>query len=215
MNKDYTCYVISNKPQLFSGIQASIQPTEINFFNGKGYTSFSKLVNSCVASCPTETIILMSDKVTPDSNHIQKTLTLIEEGYGLVGLYRLAFFGFKKELFRKIGPFDERFVGGGYEDDDFYIRLKEANISAYLTEEIPYKKSASSWNYSLSRPHFVNKWLPNVDVNIKLHHNKTERRLAEEVYSYTWGNTTATGFLPWDKSYIATSKAKKYTGDHV
>jgi len=68
----------------------------------------------------------------PIDENIQKTVKLIEEGYAFVGMYRFGFFGFKKELFRKIGPMDERYVGGCWEDDDFYIRLREANLSFSL-----------------------------------------------------------------------------------
>lgn len=211
MKKDYTCYVISNKPHLFDEIQKSISPEEIIFFNGAGVPSFSKLVNSCAETCPTEIVIMMSDKVIPTKEHVDKVVKLIKEGYAFVGLYRFAFFGFKKELFRKVGPLDERFVSGGYEDEDFYIRLKEADLSMYLTEEIPYKQSTSSWNYSLSKPHFINKWVPEINPDIKFHHNKIIRLLPEEQYSYNWGDSVKAEFLPWNESYVLTSKGKKYT----
>lgn len=207
---NYSSYVISNKPHLFSDIQKSISPEQLIFFNGEGYSSFSKLVNSCAASCRTEIVIMMSDKVMPSSVHIEKVLSLLESGYAFVGLYRFAFFGFKKELFRKIGPLDERFVGGGYEDEDYYIRLKEANLSVYLTEEVPYRKSSSSWRYKLSKPHFINKWIPYIDPNVKFHNNKIARQLPEENYDYDWGESQHTNFLPWAKSDITISKGRKY-----
>ncbi len=211
MKKNYTCYVVSNKPHLFPPIQESISPEEIKLFDGNGYTSFSKLVNACAETCPTEIVIIMSDKVSPSSEHVQKTLALLDEGYAFVGLYRFGFFGFKKELFRKIGPLDERFVGGGYEDEDYYIRLKESDLSIYLTEEVPYTKTVSSWNYELSKPHFINKWVPYVDTAIKFHNNEIKRLMPEEEYNYYWGISIDTKFLPWDQSYITTSKGKKYT----
>jgi hypothetical protein len=211
MKKNYTCYVVSNKPHLFPSIQKSISPEEIKLFDGNGYTSFSKLVNACAETCPTEIVIMMSDKVSPSSEHVQKILTLLDDGYAFVGLYRFAFFAFKKELFRKIGPLDERFVGGGYEDEDYYIRLKESDLAVYLTEEVPYTKTVSSWNYELSKPHFINKWIPHVDPAIKFHNNETKRLIPEEEYNYYWGASIDTKFLPWDQSYITTAKGKKYT----
>jgi predicted glycosyltransferase involved in capsule biosynthesis len=206
----YSLYVISNKPHLFPTIQESLQPEQVTLFDGSRCQSFAKLVNSCVEQAPTEIVIMMSDKVLPTAEHVKKILELIKQGYGIVGLYRFAFFGFKKELFRRIGPLDERFVGGGYEDDDFYIRLKEANISMYLSEEVQYNKSQSSWNYALSKPHFINKWLPNFDSTIKLHHNKIKRLLPEELHSYNFGEREVTKFLEWEKSVVLTSKAKKF-----
>ena len=212
--KDYTCYVVSNKPHLFSAIEKSISPEEVEYFDGTGYASFSKLVNACVAQSPTETIIIMSDKVLPTDADVKKTLALIEQGHGLVGLYRFGFFGFKKQLMRQIGMMDERFVGGGYEDDDMYIRLKEANISMYITEEVAYTKSASSWNYALSRSHFINKWVdtesPLYDPLAKPSAAVVKRKIREETLDYNLGKAVATSFLTWDHTVARPSKSRKY-----
>jgi hypothetical protein len=201
----YKIYVISNKPHLFQNIKENIYPEQIEFFNGENYPSFSKLVNDCVVQCPTETVIIMSDKVLPTSDNIRKILDLLENGYAFVALYRLACFGFKKELFRKIGMFDERFLGGGYEDDDFYIRLKESNVAVYITEEIEYQKSKSSWNYGLAAPHFVRKWGDK---------SKTKgiavRNLDEENYNYDLGSSIPVKYLSWDDSIINANRAKRY-----
>jgi GT2 family glycosyltransferase len=205
----YSCYVISNKSHLFERMEKNIYPQKLNYFNGSGMNSFSQLVNQCVLSSPTEIVILMSDKILPTSENIEKILMLIEKGHGFVALYRFAFFGFKKELFRRIGPMDERFIGGGYEDDDFYLRLHESNISMYVTEEVNYEKRKSSWNYSLSLKHFVNKWVPKYNPNIKLHQNKIVRLLPEENLNYNWGDKTDYQFLDWSNTVVTASKAKR------
>lgn len=198
---NYTNYVISNKPHLIPKINESISPEKVHYFDGEGYPSFSKLVNECVAQAPTETVIIMSDKVTPTQEHVKTVLDLLQQGYAFVALYRFAFFGFNKELFRQIGPLDERFVGGGYEDEDFYIRLYEADLSMYITEDVPYEKKQSSWTYSLSRPHFINKW----DED-----NLIKRKLPEEKYNYNFGPTTNQKFLKWEKSLIKPMKVKRW-----
>lgn len=208
---DYSAYLISNKLHFFESIKESIKPVELKYFDGTGYSSFSKLVNSCVEAAPTEVVIMMSDKVLPTEENVSKLLNLIDQGYGLVGLYRFAFFGFKKELFRTVGPLDERFVGGGFEDDDYYIRLKEANISMYITEEVMYEKRTSSWSYSQSKTHFINKWIPNFDADIKMHHNKIERLLPEEIYNYNLGPKSGERFLDWKSTVCPPSKGRKYT----
>jgi hypothetical protein len=201
----YKIYVISNKPHLFQNIKENIYPEQIEFFNGENYPSFSKLVNDCVVQCPTETVIIMSDKVLPTSDNIRKILDLLENGYAFVALYRLACFGFKKELFRKIGMFDERFLGGGYEDDDFYIRLKESNVAVYITEEIEYQKSKSSWNYGLAAPHFVRKWGDKSKAE-----GIAVRNLDEENYNYDLGSSIPVKYLSWDDSIINANRAKRY-----
>ena len=108
--KQYSIYLISNKPYVFNEIQAGLAPETLNFFDGSKIKNFSHLVNSCVSSSPTETVILMSDKVRPTPDHIHKTLELLDKGYAFVGLRLFRFFGFKKELLRRIGFFDERFI---------------------------------------------------------------------------------------------------------
>ena len=211
LNNNYTSYIISNKPQVIDIIKESIAPEQVNFFDGSNAGSFSRLVNSCAAACPTEIVLMMSDKVLPKAEHVKTAINLLEKGYGFVGLYRFAFFAFKKELFRQIGPMDERFVGGGYEDDDFYIRLKEANIAMYVTEEIPYEKASSSWDQSTTVNHFIAKWIPNLNPNVKLNHNEVSRRLLEAPHNYNFGKSIPVKFLDWSHTYAPPSKARKYT----
>ena len=210
----YSCYVISNKPHLFEPIKQSMVPEKINYFDGTGYPSFSKLVNVCTEEADTEIVIIMSDKVLPTAADVQKTVSLINQGYGLVGLYRFGFFGFKKQLMRQIGMMDERFVGGGYEDDDFYIRLQEANIAMYITEEVAYSKSKSSWNYDRSRIHFLQKWIdtdnPKYNPEAKASKQFVKRKLTEDTYNYNLGPAIDTTFLSADQTLAAPRKSRKY-----
>jgi len=210
----YSCYVISNKPQLFPNIEKSIFPEKVNYFDGTGYPSFSKLVNVCTAAADNEIVIIMSDKMLLTAADVQKTVSLINQGYGLVGLYRFGFFGFKKQLMRQMGMMDERFVGGGYEDDDFYIRLQEANIAMYVTEEVEYSKSKSSWNYDRSRIHFLQKWIdtdnPKYNPEAKASKEFVKRKLAEDSYTYDLGPAISATFLTADQTVATPTKSRKY-----
>ncbi len=205
MGLEYTVYLISNKPHLYDEIQASMTPEKLHFFDGTGTASFSKLVNDCTVHCPTEVVIMMSDKVRPTAEHIKKMIDLLEKGHGFVAMYRLGFFAYKKELFRQIGMMDERYIGGGYEDDDIYIRLKEANISMYISHEVEYLKSRSSWKYSLSRPHYLEKWGGDVKLT-----REAFRQLPEEQYNYNLGDSIPAKFLPFPSSEIYVRKLQKY-----
>jgi GT2 family glycosyltransferase len=53
----------------------------------------------------------------------------LENGFAWTTLWGVAFMAFSKELVRKIGWWDERFVNGGWEDRDWVWRLKEAEFS--------------------------------------------------------------------------------------
>lgn len=202
--KDYSCFLISNKPHLYDTVTKNLVKEKVDFFDGTNAYSFSSLVNGCVEKCNTEVIILMSDKMRPCDNDIYKTITLINEGYAFVGLYRFGFFGFKKELFRKIGPLDERYTGGGYEDDDFYIRLKEANLAMYLSHEVDYVKGNSSWTSDVCRQHFISKWGDVKGTGTAL------RKLQEIKSNYNYGKNIDTNFLPWSYTQILAKKVKRY-----
>jgi hypothetical protein len=208
---NYSSFIISHRPEIVPVIKLSISPEPVTLFDGTGYASFSKLVNSCVANCDTEIVIMMSDKVLPRAEHVHQLLNLLNKGYGFVGLYRFAFFGFKKELFRKIGPMDERFVGGGFEDDDFYIRLKEADIAMYVTHDVPYNAAESSWDQTRTQEIFIDKWIPNVMPNRKLKDNVVQRRLPENPHNYNLGTSIPTEFLSWDYTVASPSKSRKYS----
>lgn len=201
----YSLYVISNKPHLFKPIVKSITPERISYFDGSGFNSFSQVVNNCVARCYTETVIIMSDKVLPTQEHVHKTIELLESGYAFVGLYRFAFFGFKKELMRRIGMMDENHIGGGYEDDDFYIRLIEHNLAMYVTHDVPYTPKPSSWNPEAARQYHFTKWQYNPNTNI------LQRHLPDPVLNYDLGPSVPTNFLPGrEHSYTPLSRVSQY-----
>ena len=141
----------------------------------------------------TEIVIICSDKCRPNTKHINKTLDLLKEGYGIVGLYRFGFFGFTKQLIQKVGFFDENFIGGGYEDCDMQRRLKEANVAHYESEEIEYQIRASRWRY-ISKGYYDSKW--------KEDENSITRLVPEPVYDYNIGDWPERSFLKWKDSVL-------------
>jgi hypothetical protein len=197
MNNDYSLYLISNKSVVYNEIQTGLDPEVLHFFDGTGVKNFSTLVNTCVASASTETVILMSDKVRPTKEHVDKTLKLLDDGYAFVGLYLFRFFGFKKELFRRIGFFDERYIGTGYEDYDFLVRLIENNLAFWTEESVPYIDSPSQWTINGHYPgydHWCRKWkhhwVAGSHIPVAI-----ERTVPEETYNYNLGPSVSTEFL--------------------
>jgi len=90
-SKPYSCFLISNKPNLVKEVTKNLKKETVTYFDGTNVSSFSKLVNSCVLQAPSETVIIMSDKMRPTDENIQRTLDLLDEGYAFVGLYRFGF----------------------------------------------------------------------------------------------------------------------------
>lgn len=203
MKKNYSIFLISNRPNRYPKIQESLLPELLYYFDGSDVTSFSQLVNKCVEASPTEIVIIASDKVYPKQEHVQKIVSLLDAGYGLVAPYRFAFFGFKKELLRKIGMFDERFVGGGYEDFDFINRLIMSNIAFYVTEEVEYNYEKSSWDYEKSSSHWFDKWRHHWGKGPDPYIPLFEKMYTEEKYDYDLGPSVPTNFLKcYEHTYV-------------
>jgi|GEM_PF-539610 Glycosyltransferases, probably involved in cell wall biogenesis len=194
---DYEIIIPSHRPHLSQEAQSCVKDFNNRIFDGTGYKSCAKLINDCIVSSPYEKIIICNDKARPANLDINKILTMLDEGWGVVAPYRFGFFGFKKDLIRKIGFFDEGYIGGGYEDNDIILRLKEADISYYESEEISYIYLPTSWYYeksSIARQYYENKW--------KLDGNAYIRRLPEHNYGYDIGEFRNTEFTGFGKSVL-------------
>lgn len=120
--------------------------------------SFSEMVNSCINECNTEIFIFLSHRVSPKIDDILKIIELIDYGYGYVGLYRFACFGIHMNVIKKIGYFDENFISGGCEDDDFRIRLMYNNIAYYEDHSVEYRQGVSLFDNISAYQHFLNKY---------------------------------------------------------
>tara|TARA_R110001592_G_scaffold363361_1_gene685174 strand:+ start:6190 stop:6870 length:681 start_codon:yes stop_codon:yes gene_type:complete len=202
-NKDFSIIIPSNNFKIQEEIYQHIvfelaeeDKRKVTKFNGADYPSFSKLLNDCIVSTKTEVVIICSDRCLPYKHDIDNTLNLIEAGYGVVGLYRFGFFGFTKHLIEKIGFFDEKYVGGGFEDCDFMRRLREANIAYYEREQVWYRPGPSRWpldsSFEKNKTYFEAKWHED---------NETIKRLKPEPHlDYNLGETPAHNFLPWKYS---------------
>nr|QBK93373.1 MAG: hypothetical protein LCPAC404_00770 [Pithovirus LCPAC404] len=154
---DYTVFVGSHNHKLVNKLRKKIP--HIVHLDGAMYPSFSRLVNDCIRACSTEIFIFASDRMDISQKDIDKTVNLINDGYAFVALNSYRFFGFKKELIRHIGFFDERFIAGGYEDNDFSVRIVEARLPYYVSEELTCDTNfGSRWSYNIARTFWTEKW---------------------------------------------------------
>ena len=154
------------------------------------YPSFSQMINHSVATSPTEIVIWMNDRITPQPEDVEHIVELLHNGFAAASKYSAAFMGTTKELYRHMGWWDERFYGGGYEDDDFVLRLRLANLAYYESQEAEYlearilnmkdkltplaPKDGAACSKSL--PHFNSKWQQSRESIVKV--------LAEEKYAH-------------------------------
>lgn len=89
------------------------------------YLSFSQMVNDAIDDTDSEFMIFCNPKTILTVSDIEFILEKLLTGYCFASTVSFGLFGFSKELIRNIGMLDERFVGGGFEDNDFAIRLLE------------------------------------------------------------------------------------------
>ena len=112
------------------------------------YSSYSEMINHTIATSTTEFIVFINDRVKPTVEEVDKLINLLENGFGFVMLYNVGFMGFSKQLVRKIGWWDERFLLGGWEDRDWVWRIKAHNISIYESQESTHDYS---WKSDLNK----------------------------------------------------------------
>jgi hypothetical protein len=123
--------------------------------NSGRYPSFSQMVNDAIDDTDSEFMIFCNPKTTFKSEDIEIILDKLSNGYCFVSLVSFGFFGFSKELIRRIGMLDERFINGEFEDDDFAIRLKYFGKAAwweydYDKYDAPFSKSGNLKHITLS-----------------------------------------------------------------
>lgn len=220
MYKVFICAGVKER-EMVKPLQESLgNNISINVFDGSNIESFSKMINIIFysGSKNNDIIIFCSHRVRPTFEDVGRMVKLISEGYGLVMFKRLAFFGCKKELFSKVGFFDERFIPGGYEDDDFFLRIQEANIAIYEDSSVKYIPGKSTWNVELKKyegvefkqpityEYFIKKWKYD-------HNNRTiTRLLPESSITYDITDTNDTYFKPWEESiFLEADNRTTYT----
>lgn len=179
--------------ELAEPLKKSLGGYNINIYDGSKARSFAQLLNEIIyVSRESDIVIFCSHKVRPKDEDIQLIIKKVMDGYGLVMLYKMACFGFRPELFKRIGMFDERFEPAGYEDNDIYIRLLEADIAVYEETRVEYVHSRSTWQQELvevegvefKQPKtflfYLKKWKEHDD-------NTVSRRLQEGPMCYNMG----------------------------
>lgn len=192
--RDFEVVVPSKRPHLARLACSNIRGLEPRVVDGEGAVSFSWLVNQCVLSSPCEYVIIVADKVVPTMMEVYGLRAMLGLGWAVVAPYRFGFFGMSKEVMRRIGPMDEAFSGGGFEDNDFVLRLREADLAYYESEESAYTAMPTLWDTSGGPGHFLAKWGWDDEARVTV-------RLREEFpCEYDFGPPTDTEFLRWGVS---------------
>ena len=147
------------------------------------YPSYSQMLNHSIATSPTEFIFFINDRTFPKPEEVEKMIGHLETGHAWTALWGIGFSAHSKELVRKIGWQDERFINGGWEDRDWVWRMKIADLGIYEGHEGSYDQTwKSPLNVSgghQSTPHWLKKYTHD-DTN-----NTIIKHIPEEKY-YHW-----------------------------
>jgi len=189
----YSIIIPSHNPTLSQQAKNCLPGFPVTIFNGAGYPSYAKLINNCIMNAEEEIVIIMNHKIRATAFDIYKMLHLINKGYGLVCMRNFYFYGFKKDLIRKVGFFDERFIGGGCEDSDLIRRLIENNVGWYDSIETPLIIIPTTWDQSKAYEFFHKKWK---DLAL-------ERLLPDEKYDYDLGEYQGAKFLGLEHTILS------------
>jgi len=190
---NYSIIIPSHNMILAQQAKSYLSGFPVSIFNGTGYPSYAKLINNCILSTKEEIVIIVNHKIRATSLDIFKMINLIHKKYGMVCMRNFYFYGFKKDLIRKIGFFDERFIGGACEDSDIVRRMIENNIGWYDSVEVPLIIQKTSWDQSKAYKFFYKKWKD----------GGLERLLPDEKYDYNLGEYKGAKFLELEHTVLS------------
>ena len=103
--------------------------------------SYSQMINEAVLATEAEFMIFLNPAAIPKPEDVHTIINDLCSGYVLSSIVAFGFYGITKEVFRRIGMMDERFLGGQFEDTDFLVRLKDNNLAVnwrYISEQYPH-----------------------------------------------------------------------------
>jgi len=169
------------------------------------YPSYSQLINHAIATSPTQFFILINDRTHPKVFEVEKIINHLENGFACSLMYNVGFMGFSRELVRKIGWWDERFLNGGWEDRDWIFRLKQHNLAIYESQEATYDYSWKSPlqvvdNCKLSNAHWYSKYTIASDTIVK--NLKEERYEHWDLFLGRPAPAVAAAWRPWSESIL-------------
>ncbi len=99
---------------------------EIRVYNK---SSLTELWNLSIILSPTDWVLICNDDIEFKEGWLEYLEKMIDSGkYDLIHLFHYGAMCIHKSMICKVGWFDERFRGGGFEDNDYQLRISEAGL---------------------------------------------------------------------------------------
>lgn len=145
------------------------------------YTTYSQAVNEGILSSTAEYIVFFNPRFPPYPEDVIGLYNDLNNGFCLSSLAGMGGWGVSRELFRVIGLFDERFLGGEYEDNDFLVRIKQAGYAikwrGHKDRYTVILRSADNPLFGLTRSLINTKWYEEDEVYYRTDLFKHEKLL--------------------------------------
>ena len=126
-------------------------------------TSYSQMINESVIATESEFMVFINPSTQPTVQDINTIIDDLCNGYAMSSIIAFGFYGLTKEVFRRIGMMDERFLGGNHEDTDFLLRLKQSNFAVnYRFRENQY----THWHFKTGAPPKLTSQLSGIAVSL-------------------------------------------------
>jgi hypothetical protein len=163
-----------------------IKHEKVRYVKNDSAKGLVSIWNKCIEICPTEYLILTGWRSRPKSEEFTKLFDKLNDGFGMVALKELHFFGFSKYLLTKIGLFDTGFTTGQLEDTDFLNRCCLEDIGIHISDDMHEVSYMSTWlaNPNPNKIYYQKKWKedsPNLYM-LKLEENYNDRSKYFDIY---------------------------------
>lgn len=154
-----------------------------NKFSGS-YSNFSQLVNEAIVETSSEFMVFINPKTQINRQDIHTIIDDLCNGYAWSSVCSFGLWGATKELFRRVGMMDERFIGSEYEDNDFAIRLKQFGKAInwrFVLNKYPWSKPVLPQMRGATQTLYPTKWHIHDGVYYRTDLFTEEKRLPEHI----------------------------------
>lgn len=164
------CFVDGNKErsllqvEQLKGVEDDFE-IEWNFRSDKftgSYSNFSQLINEAVVETESEFMVFINPKTIVSREDITIMIDDLCNGYAWSSVCSFGLWSTTKELFRRIGMMDERFIGSEWEDNDFGLRMSQFGKAIswrFELEKYPWRKPILPQMRGLTQSLFKLKWM--------------------------------------------------------
>ena len=115
------------REEVFDTYYENIDVRLINNYKNQGV---ARSWNQCIRFANNKNVLICNDDLKFEQGWFNKIVKLRNENdYEWIG--HPSCYMFNKNLLKSVGYYDERFTEGGWEDDDYRIRMQQANVKFF------------------------------------------------------------------------------------